>query len=168
VAVLLILGAELFHSATFSARRLNTVFGSTTRPGCCSASRVPLAPNSCSPAARGQRDAADVAALQQACSTRSAFCSIRLALRFRTEGLTRPGTLDGTLFELTENRDEYRAIDWLRQRADPGERIIEANGTYRRRAAPPRRFLLTGSRVRRVPASQPCSASWAMSCSRPR
>jgi YYY domain-containing protein len=47
----------------------------------------------------------------------------------RTEGFGRDGrTLDGTLHLQRENADEYRALDWLRQRVDPGERMVEAVG----------------------------------------
>ncbi|HEY7465403.1 MAG TPA: DUF2298 domain-containing protein, partial [Dehalococcoidia bacterium] len=47
----------------------------------------------------------------------------------RTEGLGRDGrTLDGTLYLRAEDVNEYLALDWLRQRAQPGERLIEANG----------------------------------------
>jgi uncharacterized membrane protein len=47
----------------------------------------------------------------------------------RTEGLSRDGrTLDGTLHLRAEDVNTYLAVDWLRKRAQPGERLIEANG----------------------------------------
>jgi uncharacterized membrane protein len=47
----------------------------------------------------------------------------------RTEGLGRDGrTLDGTLHRRIEEPDQYEAVDWLRQRAQPGQRMVEANG----------------------------------------
>ena len=133
VAVLLILGTELFYVQDVFGNRHNSVFklyyqawlllGVT-----CGFSAFWLI----------TRWRLEVPSLRLAREVVLGAIALCLAAAFlypisatlsRTEGLARSGrTLDGTRFESSENRDEYRAIDWLRQRADPGERIIEANG----------------------------------------
>jgi YYY domain-containing protein len=60
----------------------------------------------------------------------------------RTEGLSRGGrTLDGTQYLRAENVNEYLALDWLRQRAQPGERLIEANTEPDRASYSPRSLV---------------------------
>jgi uncharacterized membrane protein len=47
----------------------------------------------------------------------------------RTDGLSKEGrTLDGLAFARQSEADDFAAIQWLRDRAGPGERIIEASG----------------------------------------
>jgi uncharacterized membrane protein len=54
----------------------------------------------------------------------------------RTEGLGRDGrTLDGLAFTRRAALQEYALVQWLRERADPGEYILEATGDQYSNAA---------------------------------
>jgi YYY domain-containing protein len=133
LAVLLILGTELFYVQDLFASRLNSVFklyyqawlllGVT---GGFSLVWLVTRWLPASPALHLPRQA--VAGLIAVCLAAAFLYPVGATLS-RTEGLGRDGrTLDGTQFRENDDLHEYLAIDWLRQRAQPHERIIEAPG----------------------------------------
>jgi len=133
LALLLILGTELFYVRDAFANRLNSVFklqyqawlllgvsGGFNAVWLMTRWRVEA------PYLRLPRQAA--IGLIALCLAAAFLYPIGATLS-RTEGLGRDGrTLDGTLYRRAESPDEYLAVDWLRSHAQPGERLIEANG----------------------------------------
>jgi YYY domain-containing protein len=133
VAMLLIFGTELFYIRDAFASRLNSVFKLQYQAwlllgvsGGFSAVWMITRWGVAAPSLRLPHQA--LMGFTGLCLAAALLYPIGATLS-RTEGLRRDGrTLDGTLFRRATSPDEYLAIDWLRRRAQPGERIIEANG----------------------------------------
>ena len=133
VALLLIFGVELFFISDVFGTRINSVFKLYYQSwlllgvsGGFSAWWLIARWRLATPALRLPKEA--VLGAIGLCLAAAFLYPIGATLS-RTEGLGRDGrTLDGTLFTRAEDVNEYLAIDWLRQRAQPGDRLIEAGG----------------------------------------
>jgi uncharacterized membrane protein len=133
LALLLILGAELFYVRDVFNSRLNSVFKLYYQAwlllavsGAFSAWWLLRGVSLGTKVLRTARVAA--LGLATLCVAGGLLYPLGATLS-RTGGLgSAPRTLDGTLFTLAEAGDDYDAIEYLRSRAGLGERVIEAAG----------------------------------------
>ena len=133
-ALLLVLGSELFYVRDVFSSRLNTVFKLSYQAWLLLA--VSGAYSAYWFLTRWQPEKGTTAATVRGAWSGVAGLVLLGALLYplgatlsRTEGLGRPGrTLDGLAYTLKEAPNDFAAMDWLRDNADPGERIVEATG----------------------------------------
>lgn len=132
--VLLILGGELFYVKDVFGSRLNTVFKLYYQAwlllGVCGAFGLYWLTTRWRPAPQspGQVVSGAWSAIASVCLAAAMLYPIGATLS-RTDGLARADrTLDGLAFTSRESPEDVVAINWLRERADPGENVAEAVG----------------------------------------